>query len=88
MKNGGRLLGSLPLGVLEADDVLRLQAFRAPLDFELNRLAFIEGLVPLRLNGGEMYEDILTGLALDEPVALAGVEPLHCSLFSHFCSFS
>jgi hypothetical protein len=28
-------------------------------------------------------EDVLAGLALDEPVALAGVEPLHCSLFFH-----
>jgi hypothetical protein len=28
-------------------------------------------------------ENILTGLALDEPKSLAGIEPLHCSLFSH-----
>jgi hypothetical protein len=31
-----------------------------------------------------MDEDILAGLALDEPVAFAGIEPLHCSLFFHF----
>ena len=30
-----------------------------------------------------MDENILTGLALDEPVALAGVEPLYDTLFSH-----
>jgi hypothetical protein len=30
-----------------------------------------------------MDEDILAGLALDESVAFAGIEPLHCSLFFH-----
>jgi hypothetical protein len=28
-------------------------------------------------------ENILAGLALDEPKPFAGIEPLHCSLFSH-----
>jgi hypothetical protein len=32
-------------------------------------------------------ENILAGLALDEPKSLAGIEPLHCSLFFH-CFFS
>jgi hypothetical protein len=31
-----------------------------------------------------MYEDILAGLTLDKTIALAGVEPLHSSLFLHF----
>jgi hypothetical protein len=35
------------------------------------------------LNRGEMDENILAGLALNEPEPLAGIEPLHCSLFSH-----
>jgi hypothetical protein len=35
------------------------------------------------LNRGEVNENILAGLALDEPESLAGIEPLHCSLFSH-----
>jgi hypothetical protein len=30
-----------------------------------------------------VYEYIFTGLALDEPVALRSIEPLHCSLFLH-----
>jgi len=30
-----------------------------------------------------MDENVLAGLALDEPKTLAGIEPLHCSLFSH-----
>ena len=34
-----------------------------------------------------MDEDILAGLALDESVAFAGVEPLHCSLFFHFLNY-
>jgi hypothetical protein len=32
-----------------------------------------------------MYENILTSLTLDKAIALAGVEPLHRSLFLHFC---
>jgi hypothetical protein len=32
-------------------------------------------------------ENVLAGLALDEPESLAGIEPLHCSLFFH-CFFS
>jgi hypothetical protein len=30
-----------------------------------------------------VHEDVLTRLALDESESLAGVEPFHCSLFSH-----
>jgi hypothetical protein len=33
-----------------------------------------------------MNEYILAGLPLDEPIALASVEPLHCSLFFH-CNY-
>ena len=33
-----------------------------------------------------MDENVLAGLALDEPKALAGIEPLYCSLFFHFFS--
>src|SRR5437899_191496 len=69
---------------LEACDVLRLKALRALLYFKLHRLAFIEGLVAVHHDGGEVYEDIFSGLALDEPVALRSIEPLHCSLFLHF----
>jgi hypothetical protein len=32
-----------------------------------------------------MDENVLTALALDEPEALAGIEPLHCSLFFTHC---
>ena len=74
---------------LEASDVRSLQALRAARDFEFNRLAFVQRLVSLRLNGGEMDENVLTRLALDESKSLTSVEPLHCSFFSHlFTHFS
>src|SRR5215471_9330075 len=69
---------------LEACDVLRLKALRALLYFEFHRLTFIQGFVTVHLNGGEVHKHILSGLALDEPVALRSIEPLHCSLFLHF----
>src|SRR6266849_3593220 len=68
---------------LEADDVLRLQAFGPLANFKLHGLSFIERLVPVHLDGAAMNEYILAGLPLDEPIALASVEPLHCSLFFH-----
>src|SRR2546427_10040856 len=73
---------------LETGDVLGLQALGALADLEFNRLAFVQRLVPLRLDGGKVDENVLAGLALDEPESLAGVEPLHCSLFFHCFSFS
>lgn len=68
---------------LEASDVRGLQTFRSAGDLEFNRLPFVERLVPFRLDSGEVYENVFTGLALDEPETLAGVEPFHRSLFSH-----
>ena len=84
-RNGGR--PSRPDG-LQAGDVRCLQALGAGGDFELNRLAFVQRFVPLRLNRGEVDKDVLAGLALDEPESLAGIEPLNCSLFFHGVSFS
>jgi len=72
-----------PFYGLEAGYVRCLQALRAAGNFKFNRLAFVQRLVPFRLNRGEVYENVLAGLALDEPIPFAGIEPLHCSLFSH-----
>jgi hypothetical protein len=37
------------------------------------------------LNRGEVDENIFARLPLDEPITLAGIKPLHCSLFfTHF----
>ncbi len=54
---------------LETGDVLGLQALGALADLEFNRLAFVQRLVPLRLDGGKVDENVLAGLALDEPEA-------------------
>jgi hypothetical protein len=70
---------------LQRLDVGSLQTLRATHDFELNGLAVVQGLVAFRLDRGKMYEYIFPGLALDEAKALAGVKPLHGSLFfAHF----
>jgi hypothetical protein len=68
---------------LQAGDVRCLQALGARRDLEFNRLAFVQRLVSISLNSGEMDENIFAGLALDESEALASIEPLNCSLFFH-----
>jgi ABC-type branched-subunit amino acid transport system permease subunit len=72
---------------LQAGDVRCLQALGALGDFEFHRLAFVQRLIPVHLNRGEVDENVFAGLALDESVAFAGIEPLHCSLFFHGVSF-
>ena len=62
-----------------------LQALGATHDLELNGLALIERAIAVGLNRREMDENVLAALALDESKALAGVKPLHCSLFFHRC---
>src|SRR6266849_6430615 len=66
---------------LEGLDVRGLQALGAFGDFEFNRLAIIQRLVAISHDRGEMDENVLSTLALDESKALAGIEPLHCTLF-------
>jgi hypothetical protein len=70
---------------LEGLDVGGLEALGSLGDFKFNRLAIIERLIAISHNCGEMDENVLTALALDEPEALAGIEPLHCSLFFTHC---
>jgi hypothetical protein len=70
---------------LQARYVRSLQALGASGDFEFNRLAFVQRLVSLRNDRGEMDENVLAGLALDESKTLTGIEPLHCSLFFQLC---
>src|SRR5271169_1384881 len=67
---------------LQADYVLRLQTFRPLLHFKFHRLTLVEGLVALGLDRGEMHEHIFARLALDKPIALGRVEPLHRTLLS------
>jgi hypothetical protein len=66
------------------NDVLRLQSLRTLLDFELDPLPLIQGFVTICLNGGEMDENILARLALNESKTFRSVKPLHDTLlFAH-----
>jgi hypothetical protein len=70
---------------LEGLDVRCLQALWTFGNFEFNRLAIIQRLVAIGHDGGEVNENVFSALSLDESKALAGIEPLHCSLFfTHF----
>src|SRR2546427_2880045 len=71
-----------PFG-LEGGDVRCLQALWTLSDIEFDRLPLGERPVPVSLNRGEVHENILAGLTLDESESLAGIEPLYCSLFFH-----
>ena len=68
---------------LGADDVARLKAFGAFEEVELDGLTLVERAVAVLLDSGEVYENVLTGGALDETISLRPVEPLHWSLLSH-----
>ena len=61
-------------------NVSSLGAFLSVDDIEGNLLPFVKGLEALSLNCAEMYEDILTLVSGDKPVAFAFVEPLYSSL--------
>jgi hypothetical protein len=65
-----------------------LQTLGSAYDLEFYGLALVERAVAIRLNGGEMDENVLSGLALDESEALTRVKPLYSSLFLTQCSFS
>jgi hypothetical protein len=71
---------------LESANVLCLPAFLSFGHSEFNRLAILQAAVSVRLDSGEMHEDIFPVLAGDKTKALCGVEPLNCSLF-HFAFF-
>ncbi len=66
---------------LQGLNVGGLQALWAADNLKFDRLAVVQAAVPIRLNRGEMDENVLSGLALDKSKAFAGIEPLHCSLF-------
>jgi hypothetical protein len=72
---------------LQGLNVGGLQALRAADNLKFDRLAVVQAAVPIRLNRGEMDENVLSGLALDKAKAFAGIEPLHCSLFFVHFSF-
>ena len=91
----GRSGGGISKGDLDADRlseevagsewpyVFSLPAFGALGDVELHGLTLLQALETTRLDGGEMYKNILSALTADEAVAFGVVEPLYCSLFCH-----
>ena len=68
---------------LEASHVRRLEALGTGGNFEFDRLALVQRLVTIRLDGREVDENIFATLALNETKAFTCVEPLNCSLFFH-----
>jgi hypothetical protein len=84
-KKANRLAPIRPckVALLESYDVRGLEALGAFGHFEFNGLTLVEGLVAIGHDRGEMDENVLSRLALDESEALASIEPLYCSLFFH-----
>ncbi len=70
-----------PSRALGGGNVLCLKTFRAFLDFKFHCLSFIQRLVTVHLNSGEVHENIFPSLALDKTEPLRRIEPLHSSLF-------
>ena len=88
MLKGGKLRPpacELSVDGLQRLNVGSLQALGALDNLEFNGLSLVEGAIAVRLDGGEMDEDVLAALALDETKALAGVKPLYSTLFFHRC---
>src|ERR1700675_975996 len=77
---GARLTLSFDRKKLNRLDVRGLSALGALHDLELNSLTLGQRLVPLLRDGGEVNEDVLATLTLDESVALLVRKPLHGAL--------
>ena len=54
-------------------------------DLEFYLIAFIEGFKSIPLNGGEMYEDIISIISGNEPKALLLIKPFYTT-FGHYNS--
>src|SRR5215831_15766294 len=75
---GGRLQGfDLSAVESDADHVRGVEPFLAGADLELHFLSFGERLEPFHTDGGEVDEDVLTAVLLNEAVPLGVIEPLH-----------
>ena len=67
------------------DNVGCLWAFRTIGNLELYLIAFIEGFKPLSLNGRKVYEDIISVVSGNEPIALLLIKPFYTT-FGHYNS--
>src|SRR2546425_4226452 len=77
---GARILFSFDRKKLDGLDVRGLRALGALHDLEFHTLTFRQRLVPLLRDRGEVNEDVLSTLTLDESVALLVREPLDGAL--------
>jgi hypothetical protein len=64
--------------------VLCLKALGAVGDVKLHRLAFLQAPESIRLDSGEMHENISAVAAADETISFCVIEPFHGSLFHYF----
>jgi hypothetical protein len=69
--------------LLDFPDVGGLESFRTGDYIESNGFAFGEGFESITLNGGEVYEYIVTIVLFDKPETLGVIEPFHFTL-CHF----
>jgi len=63
-------------------DLVGLRSLLPLNNLELNRIAFLQGLKALTLDGRVMNENISSAVLADEAISLAIVEPLYLSLKS------
>jgi len=73
--------------ILQLCDFLRLIALGTLRHVEFNVIAFVKRFEPAPLNGGMMYENIVSGIAPDKTITFFVIEPLYYALFFHFTSF-
>src|SRR5882672_10193263 len=74
--------GPFALTRLWCGDVFSLIALRSLFDLEFDHLAFVQRLVSVHLDGGEVNEHVFARLALNETIPLRSVKPLNHTLFS------
>ncbi len=65
-----------------------VESFGSLLAFELDRIALVQSLISVLLNGREVYKDVLTSGTLDKPISFGSVEPLDHAIFLQANSLS
>src|ERR1700753_155492 len=69
-------------------DVLCFLALSTRSDVELDALTFVEALVALALDVGEVHENVVALFARDESETLFGIEELDCALCHEYSFLS
>jgi hypothetical protein len=63
------------------DDVFGLETLRPLFYLEFHLLSFVQCFIAVRLDSGEMNENVFAGLSLNESVPFGGIKPFDCTLF-------